>query len=150
MFKWVVRKVSGRCELLRITYNEPVGASRTCKIGMISKDYSLSTKDCHTVMSLSRQFRTMSRVPAPFPQLKLKTFQRISRIGEVLQFSKTFPSKLPIIQWFLGWSSFMVSFLIRGEAWNLGPFLDTKKTSHFLLTNLKFKDALSVFSKFLS
>ncbi|XP_064638000.1 ELMO domain-containing protein 2-like [Lineus longissimus] len=32
MFKWVVRKVSGRCELLRITYNEPVGASRTHNI----------------------------------------------------------------------------------------------------------------------
>lgn len=34
MWKWVLRRATGKCELLRITYEERKGAKRTLKIGI--------------------------------------------------------------------------------------------------------------------
>lgn len=41
MWKWIVHKVTGRCELLRILYDEQPGALRTLKTG----------ECCHTLVS---------------------------------------------------------------------------------------------------
>ena len=37
MWKWILRKWTGQCELLRITYENPKGAKRTKAIGNVYK-----------------------------------------------------------------------------------------------------------------
>ena len=37
MWKWILRRATGKCELLRITYEEPKGAKRSLRIGKNEK-----------------------------------------------------------------------------------------------------------------
>ena len=42
MFKWLLHKVSGKCELLRITYEEQPGAKQTKRIGQFAVELVFS------------------------------------------------------------------------------------------------------------
>lgn len=53
MFKWIIRRVTGKCELLRITYQYPQGASRTKYI-----EYSLKHSSHHDLKRLVKETET--------------------------------------------------------------------------------------------
>lgn len=43
MLKWLIRRVTGKCELLRVTYQYPAGALRTKGIGEYTKKAKYAT-----------------------------------------------------------------------------------------------------------